>query len=183
MAIMGAFGVGKGKWSLVTDVIYFDLEDNHNEKLPLSLELKDIGLSAWIVTPLVAYGAYETVKYRLNLLGGARYLEIEADLKLDTRPPLPPGSRKASDSGSNWDGIVGVAGQMELKDKWYLLGYLDVGTGDSDYTWQARASVGYRFKKVDAVAGYGYLDYDLGSDEAISDLSVHGPYAGVKFTF
>jgi hypothetical protein len=137
------------------------------------------------VTPQVRYSAFETTEYRIDLLAGARYIDIEADTKLDVRLPLLSitESRKATDSGSNWDGIVGIAGQMNLPDKWYLLGYLDVGTGDSDYTWQAQASVGYRFRKVDAVAGYRYLDYDLGSDAALSDLTVHGPYAGVKFNF
>ena len=140
-------------------------------------------LEAWVVTPQVRYNAYETSKYKLDLVAGARYLWIEAKLQLKTRPPLPPDSRHASDSGSVWDGIIGVAGQIDLRDKWYLLGYLDVGTGDSDYTWQAAASVGYRFKKVHTMVGYRYLDYKFDSGDALSDLTVHGPYAGVRFLF
>jgi hypothetical protein len=185
MLFMGALGVGKGKWSLVADIIYFDLESNENSDLSPRAEIRSVDLSAWVVTPQVRYSAFETTEYRIDLLAGARYIDIEADTKLDVRLPLLSitESRKATDSGSNWDGIVGIAGQMNLPDKWYLLGYLDVGTGDSDYTWQAQASAGYRFRKVDAVAGYRYLDYDLGSDAALSDLTVHGPYAGVKFNF
>ena len=183
MLFMGALSAGKGKWSVVMDVIYFDIESNKNRGVLPGLELKNINLSAWVVTPQVRYSVFQTSNYRFGLLAGARYLEIEADHKLDTVAPLPPGSRKGTDSGSNWDGIVGLAGQMDLSNQWYVSGYLDLGTGDSDYTWQALASVGYRFKKVDLVAGYRYLDYDLGSNEALSDLTIHGPIVGVKFPF
>lgn len=185
MMFMGALGASKEKWSLVADILYFDIGSNENTDLSPRAEIRSVNLSAWIVTPQVRYTVFETTEHRIDLLGGARYLDIESVTKLDVRLPQLSISerRKGTDSGSNWDGIVGIAGQMNLKDKWYLLGYLDVGTGDSDYTWQAQASVGYRFSKVHAVAGYRYLDYDLGSDEALSDLAVHGPYAGVRFAF
>ena len=183
MLFMGAVSARKGKWSLVTDVIYFDIESNENEPLPLALTLDDVNLEAAIVTSQVRYNFSKTDDYRIDLLAGARYLWIEAELQLKTRPPLPPGSSKASDSGSVWDGIVGVTGQMDLSDKWYLSGYADIGTGDSDYTWQALASVGYRFERVHAMVGYRHLDYKFDSSEAFADLSVTGPYVGVKFMF
>ena len=154
MMFMGVLSVGKGKWSLVTDVIYFDIESNENQSLPLALTLDDVNMEAAIVTSQVRYNFSKTDDYRIDLLAGARYLWIEAELQLKTRPPLPPGSSKASDSGSVWDGIVGVTGQMDLSDKWYLSGYADIGTGDSDYTWQASASVGYRFRRVHGMVGY-----------------------------
>jgi hypothetical protein len=183
MLFMGVLSAGKGRWSLVTDIIYFDIESNENtEVLPL-LELKNLDLSAWIVTPQVRYSVLQTDKYRLGLVAGARYLQIEAQVKLDTKPPLPAGSRDGSDSGSVWDGIVGLTGQRELTDKWYLSGYLDVGSGESDHTWQVSGSVNYRFRKVDAVAGYRHLDYDIGSDKAISKLSVSGPFLGLRYRF
>ncbi len=183
MLFMSALSVGKGKWSLVTDMIYFDIESNENEPLPLALTLDDVNLEAWIVTPTVHYTFSETDNYRIDLLAGARYLWLEAELQLKTRPPLPPGSRKASDSGSVWDGIVGVSGQMDLSGQWYLSGYADIGTGDSDLTWQVWASAGYRFKRLHAMAGYRYLDYKFDSDEAFADLTVNGPFVGVKFMF
>ncbi len=183
MLFMSSLSVGKGKWSLLTDLIYFDIESNENDDLPLRETLDDVDLQAWIVTPQVRYTFSETDKHKFDLLVGARYLWLEAQLQLKTRPPRPPGSRKAEDSGSVWDGIVGVSGQMDLSDKWYLSGYADIGTGDSDYTWQALASVAYRFKRLHAAVGYRYLDYKFDSSSAFDDLTVHGPIVGVRFAF
>jgi hypothetical protein len=180
---MSSLTVGKGRWSLVTDLIYFDIETNENESLPLSLTLDDVDLQAWVVTPQVRYTVTDSNKYKFGLVAGARYLWLEAQLQLKTRPPLPPGSRKAEDSGSVWDGIVGVTGHMELSEKWYLQGYADIGTGDSDYTWQALGGFGYRFKRVDAAVGYRYLTYEFDSDAPLADLTVHGPIVGVRFGF
>ena len=35
-----------------------------------------------------------------------------------------------------------------LNEKWYLPLYDDIGTGDSDLTWQLGAGIGYRFDKL-----------------------------------
>ena len=45
-----------------------------------------------------------------------------------------------------WDGIVGAKGAFALGDKhkWVVPYYVDIGTGDSDVTWQAELGVGYR---------------------------------------
>jgi hypothetical protein len=183
MLYMSALSVGKGKWSFVTDLVYFDIKSNENADLPLSLTLDDVDLQAWIVTPQVRYSISETNKYKLGVVAGARYLWLEAQLHLKTNPPLPPRSRDAKDSGSVWDGIVGVTGHVELSDKWYLQGYADIGTGDSDYTWQALAGFGYRFKRVDAAVGYRYLTYEFDSDSPLANLTVHGPIVGVRVGF
>ncbi len=52
------------------------------------------------------------------------------------------------------------------------------------FTWQAMASVGYRFKKVDAMFGYRHLKWKFDdSVAALDDLVVDGPYVGVRFSF
>ena len=72
-------------------------------------------------------------------------------------------------------------GEVELSDKWYLSYYADVGRGGSDLTKQAVLGLNYRFDKVVASMGYRYLDYDLRGQ--LDDLTVKGPYAGVRFRF
>jgi hypothetical protein len=183
MMFMGVVHVDKGKWSFVTDMIYFDIESDENADLPLDLALDEFDLQAWVVTPEVRYTVWQTNKHKVGLVAGARYLWIEGQLKLNTRPPLPPGSRKAKDSASVWDGIVGATGQIELSDKWYLASYADIGTGDSDLTWQAVAMFGYQFKRMDAAVGYRYLDYEFDSSDPIADLTIHGPFAGIRYMF
>jgi len=62
---------------------------------------------------------------------------LKADLRVDAL------GARAEDSGSNWDAIVGARGAVDLTEKWHLFGYLDIGAGDSDLTWQAMAGIGY----------------------------------------
>ena len=66
---------------------------------------------------------------------------------------------------------------------WYFSFYGDIGTGESDLTWQAMAQIAYRFKWFDVSLGYRHLDWDFEDNAALDDLSVSGPYVGIKFTF
>ncbi len=154
MAFMGTIGAHKNKWTLLADIIYLDVSDDKKGSFTLPVgsgitigtEL-DVNLKSWIVQPMVGYQVYENQKSRLDLTAGARYLWMETNLKLETTDPHGSRKIKASESGDNWDGIVGARGQPDLSEKWFATGYLDVGTGQSDYTWQGLASVGYKFKK------------------------------------
>ena len=72
---------------------------------------------------------------------------------------------------------------IDLSDKWYLSCYADVGAGDSKLTWQAWPGVGYRFEKVDVVAGYRHLAWETDDGDTLDDLNFSGPMLGVKFRF
>ena len=171
LGFMGLFGAQKGKWSLWADLIYLDVEEDtsvFNE--PLSVEL-----SGWIITPAVGYNLVDTERVRLDVLGGARYLYLDLDLRL--------GQLADEESDSVWDAIVGVRGSFNLTEKWYLPYHLDVGTGDSDFTWQALGGVGYKFKWFDLLVAYRYLSWDFDDNDAVDDLDLSGPFAGVKFVF
>ena len=48
--------------------------------------------------------------------------------------------------------------------KWAMPYHFDIGTGDSDLTWQAELGVTYSFGWGDIGAVWRYLDYDLNSD-------------------
>jgi hypothetical protein len=190
MAIMGAFGARKGKWTLAADLIYLDVSQKNDGQITLPVGSgvnisteAEVKLKGWIVTPTVRYNLIENEKGSLNLLAGARYLWLDAEIKADTSGPLGNRQAKVSDSGSVWDGVVGVNGQIELTEQWYLPYYVDVGTGQTDLTWQAFAGVGYRFEKLDALLGYRYLDWDFDDNAAFDDLNLSGAFIGAKFWF
>jgi len=172
LGFMGVFGAQKGKWSFLADVIYLDVEGDTTVGPGVKLDLE---LTGWVVTPAVGYNLVETERGRLDILGGARYLYLDTDLRL--------GSDSFPDSGSFWDGIVGVRGAVNLTEKWYLPYYLDIGTGESDLTWQALGGVGYKFNKFDVVVAYRYLYWDFKDGDQLDDLNFHGPYVGFKFVF
>ena len=182
MAFMGGFGARKGKWSLYSDFIYLDIDDEQTGSARLirrSIPTKfKVELEAWIITLGAGYEVLKTDRFNMDLLAGARYFWLDIPVKFD----LGPIKKKVSASDHHWDGIVGTRGKVALSDKWYMSYYGDVGTGDSDLTWQGRLGLGYRFDSVDAIFGYRYLDYDVGGTD-IDDITIKGPYAGVKMHF
>jgi hypothetical protein len=99
-----------------------------------------------------AYRIFETDSPELNVLGGARYLELDTDL--DIQIHAIGVNQSYSDSGSVWDGIVGVKGNLDLSGKRDISYYADVGADNSTMTWQALGAVNDRFSRVDAVLGY-----------------------------
>lgn len=197
MAFMGGVGASRGKWSLFADAIYMDIsqDDSFTESIPVlgPLELNvdidaDVKMKAFIGTLGGTYNVFDSEKATVNLLGGARYLWIDVDLKLDlssTGLLGRPLGREINEnpSGHVWDGIVGVKGKINLNDNWYLPYYADIGTGQSDLTWQVLAGVGYQFKWGDVLLAYRYLDYEFESDRALDDLNISGPALGAKFYF
>jgi hypothetical protein len=184
MTFMGVFGARKDKWSLLGDVIYMKLSDSVSGER----ELPEIGtvtgkvdaeMESWIVTAAGGYNLVNTDKYSMDLLGGARYLSIDVPVKVQTN--LFQG--KVTPSGDIWSGIIGVRGRADIAESWYLQYYLDAGAGQkSSNTWQALAGVGYQFQRLDAVLGYRYLAYDI-DDGDLEDITIKGPYAGVRFYF
>jgi hypothetical protein len=185
MTFMGVFGARKDKWSLLGDVIYMKLSDNVSgvAQLPDNSGTVtgkvDAEMEAWIVTAAGGYNLVDTGKYSMDLLGGARYLTIDVPLKAQ----IGPVKQKVTPSGDIWSGIIGVRGKADLAENWYLQYYLDAGAGQkSSNTWQALAGFGYQFQKFDAVLGYRYLAYDI-DDGDLEDITIKGPYAGVRFYF
>jgi hypothetical protein len=65
--------------------------------------------------------------------------------------------------------------------KAFLLSYLDVGTGESEFTWQGIAGLGYSFHWGEILAAWRYIDYDMKSGSSIQRLSFSGPAIGVAF--
>jgi hypothetical protein len=183
MALMGTLSARKGRWSAFSDIIYLDIEDEQKGKvslldIPIRTDF-NLGLKAWIVTTAGAYTLVDKDRFSLDLLAGARYFWLE--LPLDAR--VGSEKVKATPSDHVWDGILGVKGDVDIDDNWFLSYYLDAGTGDTDFTWQGLAELNYRFKKFVASAGYRYLYWDFYDSSDIDTLTVKGPYAGVKFLF
>jgi len=89
------------------------------------------------------------------------------------------GKRKVS--LKNWDGIVGVKGRFPFGDErsWFVPFYADVGTGESDSTYQLMSGVGYAFPWGEVVGQWRYLAYRFGGP--IEKLSFSGPALALNF--
>lgn len=183
-AFMGQVDVRKGRWGAFTDYIHLDFSEDmtFNPLLDVTLE-SDMRLKGSSVTLVGTYAAIDKPGYQMQLLGGARYLNLDAQIDWQASGNLgivnPSGSQPVK--LDYWDAIIGVRGRADFGEgPWYVPYYLDVGAGDSDVTWQAYTGVGYRFGWGDVTAVYRVLDYDFESDSLIRDLDFAGPAVGLS---
>jgi hypothetical protein len=192
MAFMGMAEARKGPWSIYTDLLYtnFGSEDTKVRRVTgpegfLSTEIgrkarTDLSTTVWTLT-----GGYRTVDradFELDLMAGVRYLTMDSDLKLTLQGADGRVFRqqKVSMDQDVWDGIVGLRGQILFPGSdWFVPYYADIGTGDSNLTWQAMVAVGYRLNWGEVTLAYRALGYDFDKNDA--DLTLYGPGLGVGF--
>jgi hypothetical protein len=199
-AFMGMLQARKGQWGLLTDLIYLDLSASQSNTrdltigdvvLPASVTADlHLGITGWLWTLGGTYRLVDEPEYALDLLAGARMLDLSEDLSWNftgdiSSLPLqgPSGSSDASET--NWDAVVGIKGRAAFgnEHKWFAPYYLDVGTGDSDLTWQAMAGIGYAYRWGDVVGVWRYLDYNFASGSPYESVTFSGPAIGVTFHF
>lgn len=137
----------------------------------------------WTWSLLGSYALVARPNSQMELLGGARYLNLatSTDGRL-VRHALPGYALGASARESDaWDAVVGARGRYRFGEshRWFLPYYLDLGAGQSDFTWQAMGGIGYAFSWGEVFASYRHLDYRFSTDSRMRDLSFSGP--GVTF--
>jgi len=196
--LMGTFDVRKGRWGILTDLIYMDVGASESgtrdasigrREIPVNASADiDLDLESWVWTLAGYYRAVDQPGLTLDVLLGARYLDMEQkvewDITGDVGPvAIPDRSGKVKESLSNWDALIGVRGRFAFGADyaWFVPYYLDVGAGDSDLTWQGFVGIGYAFRWGEVVAAWRYLYYDFPSSKAIDDMSFSGPLIGVTF--
>ncbi len=195
---MGTLAAQKGRWGVFTDVVYMDVGNTRSDTREFSVG--GIGIPAdasasinydlkgWAWTTAGTYRLASDPALTLDVLGGVRMLDIEQKIGWQLSGNLAgiptPGHQGNSDvSLTNWDAIIGLKGKYAFGDerRWYVPYYVDVGTGDSDLTWQAMTGLGYSFKWGDVFAAWRYLDYNMKSGDKIEDMNFNGPAIGVNF--
>ncbi len=186
-AFMGTYEARKNKWTFLADAIYLDLDDSSKSSVPLpgggALGTKGkLGLTGIQLGFYGGYNFYQADRTSVDLIAGLRYLSIDTDVKLQTTGPIIL-SPKISSDADLWDAIVGLRGRTNINEKWFVPFHADIGTGDSDLTWQVMAGIGYQAGWGDTILSYRYLSWDQSDDELIQDLSFSGLQLGVKFHF
>jgi hypothetical protein len=198
MTFQGALDAHNGRWGIFNDVVYVDLggakSQTHdlligNVGIPatatadLNLDLKSL---IWTVAG--EYRVGHDPAWTVDLLGGARVLRIKPTLGYsitgDLGPVVIPGREGSKQVDERvWDGIVGVKGRYAFGDggKWFVPFYLDVGTGQSQLTWQISGGIGYTYNWGSLFATWRYLDYKFQSGKALDNINFGGPLLGVAF--
>jgi hypothetical protein len=190
-AFMGTFEARKDKWLVLTDLIYMDISADDNAKVtipigPINIDVKgeaNIDLKATMFELAGGYNLIAEGRSRLDLIGGARYMDLDMDASVKLTGPIASRPIKISESGHVWDGIVGVKGNYNLNPRWSFPYYADIGTGQSDFTWQAAAGVSFHAAKwIDVALVYRHLEWDVGGD-FVDDLNISGLALGAIIRF
>ncbi|WP_170436896.1 DUF481 domain-containing protein [Ruegeria arenilitoris] len=181
--VMGTLVARNDRLSLIADVIYLDVDESDSTSVDLggaSVPVTaDIGLKGFITTLGAGYRVLETSGGSLDITGGARALYLDGDVSVSgLGSPIAE-----SESGTNWDAVIGFRGETNINEDWYFSYYADIGTGDSDLTWQAAAAINYRLNSVDLTVGYRYLDWDLGEFGPFNEVTLSGAFLGVRVPF
>ena len=194
----GNFDARKGRWGLFTDVIYLDLGDqkeNLREGLIGGAEIPadvtvDVGvdIKSLLWTTSAYYRFVDNGGTSVDGMAGVRYTDLEQRLDWTVsgninNNPLPGRTGSAEVGDDLWDFIVGVRGQWAFGagERWFVPWYGDMGTGDSDFTWQVAGGIGYAFDWGQVAAVWRVLDYDLPTEAAIGNLEFSGPAVGLSF--
>lgn len=198
MTFMGTLAFNKGKWGMATDILYLDLGSTKKNSRDFELGPADVpgtvdlnaklDLKAYLWTIAGTYRLHTSESAFADLYVGARMLDMEQKLHWQFNGdidelPLPGREGSSKVSVTNWDYLVGLKGVRNFgsSGNWFIPWQVDVGTGDSDFVWQAMAGVGYSFNWGGMFLNYRYLDYDNGSKNPVESLTLSGPEVGVVF--
>lgn len=196
-AFMGSFEARKGVWGGYTDLIYLDVDGAKTNTQSVALggvipaaatATVDFGLKGSMWTLAGTYRGTDTPGLTADALFGVRRLDISPKLRWQFAGnvgPIPLADRAGQREADveNWDAVIGVKGRAMLgaDRRWILPYYLDFGAGESRFTWQAMAGIGYSFGWGDLLAAWRYIEYDLKSGGALQDLDFNGPGIAVVF--
>lgn len=188
MVFMGSFEARKGSWSGFTDLVYMDLKGDKSKSVTVpdgtsQIQVDgDLEFKSWVWTLAGAYTPWRSQNSYLDLFAGARLLALDTELQLSGAGPLGR-DQNLSQSAEYWDGIIGLKGRMGINDHWFVPYYADVGTGDTELTWQMAAGIGYGFGWGDIILDYRHLEYSQDGKDLLQDLALSGGRLGFVFRF
>ena len=183
MALFIAGEVRKGRWGLVADVAYVDLEAEGDTPGPLYSAV-ELGATNWMVSAMGLYRVHDGDGPFVDIVAGFRYWDVSSDLTL--RAGALPELRV--DNGESWfDPVIGAKGLSALGESKFSFGWHAIlggfGAG-SDMMWDLRANFGYQFgDHTSAILGYRYLDVDYDDDDFLYDITQDGPILGLVWRF
>lgn len=197
-ALMGTFEAQKGEWGVWTDVFYSDIGGTTSgtrnltvggQPLPATVTANlSLDAKTWIWTIAGTYSIMSTPEHSMEALFGARMVDVKETLNWGLAGNFgslgtPGAAGRTEVTMTNWDAVVGIKGRVSFGDerRWFMPYYLDIGTGQSKFTWQAFLGAGYAFKWGSVVAAWRYLDYETEPGDPIQNVNFSGPMLGLAF--
>lgn len=186
---MGYVEHRRGRWSFIGDAAYLKIEDDKTvASTPVLSVTLDAELSQLMLEGFVGYRLLiqelKDAQLGIDLLGGARYNDIEVEL--DTRATLLGLTTSSSrdKSADTVDGVIGARVEYSHNNRWGLMGWADIGEGSDSSSYQLYGSVNYTFKNnIRLHAGYRLVNFDYERDRFEYDLDYEGPQIGLSYMF
>ena len=195
----------KGRLFFFTDIVYLGLESDNDKVVSVSPETGapvpvDVSLNVETLTNLDGftwtlaggYAVHDDDRSTMDVFAGARYFGIDtntswslsADIELPDGGDLLPRQGSHESEEESWDAVVGIKGHRNIGEgNWSLPYYFDIGTGDSDLTWQVIAGASYAYGWGDLIFSYRHFEYDGGPKGLLEKFSFSGPVIGARFSF
>jgi hypothetical protein len=172
-AFMGALRVSRGHWSWTLDTLYVDYQDDFSWG-PLE---SHVGVSGGFLE--IAAG------YRPDTNGNLEWLAGLRNVSFTTEVSLTPGPQGRQDK--TWlDPFIGLRYRLPLSGNWALRARADVGgmNPSARLSMNGMLAMEYAFSdRVQALAGYRYLELDFRDDGYVLDLSASGFALGLALHF
>lgn len=180
MVFMGGYSGRNDTWSVYGDLIYMDIGDSADYTLPNEGNVHvGVDMKTLLINAGVGYNLINTGNGILDLTAGIRYVDLEVDLRKDGIIV----DRTTEPTKDFTDFFIGLRGYKNINENWYIPYEVDIGTGDTDLSWQVFAGVGYRYDWGDIKLGYRYLEFDMEDDAIVEDLTLSGAVLGVSIKF
>lgn len=181
-----------GRWGVYGNGVYAKLShlgSTSRVKDGMTLDVNS-NTDAWlgIYTAAGTYSAYVSKSLYLDVLGGVRFLQLNAKVQLGASIANTPyqGDKTLYSSLSTSDAVGGVKGRYRLGEtSWYIPFYLDAGGGSAvaKFTSQQALGIGYDFKEFDVGLYYNNIYYSLSNGNVSSYINMTGPAVAATFRF
>lgn len=159
------------QWLFATDLLWVQLGND----LEVPAGTVDVEIDELLIEVIGGYrpSGWENAW----IVGGVRYLKIEADIDFANI-----GDRSGSKDFA--DPFIGLSWQPR-RGKWEYLLEADIGGGiEADFAWSTTLAGAYHFNDRYAVSfGYRFIDIDFEDDEFVFDGSMDGVEIGLMITF
>lgn len=181
LAFMGAFEARNGRWSLIADLFYADLSESRATPLGVLFSQVRIETDVRALSGYVAYRVHENDLVAVDLMAGFRVNSV--DLNVSLSPGLLQGQRFGA--SETWvDPLIGGRVRLAIADQWFATALVDVGSGGSDLTWLAFASLGYQIDERWSIqGGWRHVSIDKSIDGRDVEIDLSGPLLGFTVRF
>lgn len=181
--LMGAVQVQRGRFVLISDLVWVRLRSTNTTTLPFpGLPTLSAEAKAWqfILTPEVGYRFVDREKVKIDALWGFRYWHIGSSLQ------FTPSLLGFNFSGSqNWaDFLMGARIQFPLSPKLLVTVLGDAGGwgAASQLDYQIVGTIGYKLSaKFTLGAGYRYLYVNYRPGNFVYATAMSGAMVGINY--